>query len=342
MKAVQLKHPHEFQRIDVPEPGPPRPGEALVRVHRVGICGTDLAGYLGKMPFFRYPLIPGHELGVEVIDVGAGVSHIKPGDRCSIEPYMNCGACFACLRAASNCCMKLEVLGVHTDGGLRPRLLVPARKLHASSKLTCEQLALVETLAIGCHAVERGAPSAGDWVIVIGTGPIGLATLEFVRLSGARTIVLDVNPARLDFCRKTYSPNHALLCSGDASDLKAIEEITDGNLAGIVFDATGSMQSMSNALKYVSHTGKLVFVGIVNTDVSLFDPLLHRREATVYASRNALPADFTRIIRLIEERTIDTRPWITHRTPFDRLIEQFPSFTRAETRVVKAMVELEE
>jgi len=341
MHAIQLKQPGEFRRIELPAPARPAPGEALVRVHRVGICGTDTAGYLGKMPFYSYPRIPGHELGVEVIAVGDGGTQVKPGDRCSVEPYINCQNCFACNRGAGNCCVKLQVLGVHTDGGLRPQFLVPARKLHSSTQLSLEQLALVETLAIGCHAVNRGAPQQGEWVLLIGAGPIGLATLEFIRLTGARTIVLDMNASRIDFCRRTYHIEHAVLAQGNESDVAAIDEITGGDLASLVFDATGSPQSMSGAFNFVSHTGRLVFVGIVNSQVSFFDPLLHRREMTVYASRNALPADFKRIIGLIEAGQIDTRPWITHRTPFDRLINDFPSFTRPETGVVKAIVEID-
>ncbi len=127
MKAICLEKPETFRQIEVEEPAAPAPGQALVRTHRVGICGTDLSGYLGKMPFFRYPRIPGHELGVEVLAVGEGVTNVKVGDRCSIEPYMNCGDCHACRKGASNCCANLEVIGVMTDGGLRERFLLPAQ-----------------------------------------------------------------------------------------------------------------------------------------------------------------------------------------------------------------------
>ena len=178
-------------------------------------------------------------------------------------------------------------------------------------------------------------------MLLIGAGPIGLATLEFIRLTAARTIVLDMNAARLEFCRRTYNVEHAVLAQGNERDVSAIEEITGGDFASLVFDATGSPQSMSGAFNFVAHTGRLVFVGIVNSQVSFFDPLLHRREMTVYASRNALPADFQRIIGLIEAGQIDTRPWITHRTPFDRLIDDFPSFTKPETGVIKAIVDLD-
>src|SRR5207237_2211552 len=165
-------------------------------------CGTDSSGYLGKMPSFSYPRIPGHELGVEVVAVGPGVTSVKPGDRASVEPYINCQTCYSCTRGHTNCCEHHQTLGVHCDGGLRPHFVVPARKLHISRKLRFDQLALVETLAIGCHAVNRGNPQPGEHVLVIGAGPIGLSVVEFAKLSGARTIVMDMNAQRLAFVRE--------------------------------------------------------------------------------------------------------------------------------------------
>jgi len=193
MKAIRLQEPEHLERVDVDEPPAPGPGEALVATHRMGICGTDISGYLGKMPFFRYPRIPGHALGVQVLDVGPGVEHVKPGDRCSVEPYMNCGRCLACRRGAGNCCENLEVIGVMVDGGLRERFLLRADKLHPSKRLGFDQLALVETLGIGCHAVDRAAVGEGENVLVIGAGPIGLAAIEFAKVAGARVMVLDLN-----------------------------------------------------------------------------------------------------------------------------------------------------
>ena len=341
MKAILLREPGRFEQIGIDEPQKPGPGEALVRVHRVGICGTDISGYLGKMPFYSYPRIPGHELGVEVLEVGPDVTNVRPGDRCSIEPYMNCQRCFACRRGGCNCCENLQVLGVHTDGGLRPRFVLPARKLHPSKRLMLDQLALVETLAIGCHAVNRGAPKAGDNVLVVGAGPIGLSVIEFVKLTGATITVLDLNQKRLDFCKGQMGVAHAVRFTDEAEVLKGLTVLTDGALYPVVFDATGSPKSMCNAFNYVAHTGRLVFVGIVVNDVSFPDPLFHRREMTLFASRNALPEDFDRIIRLIEEGRIDTRPWITHRTPFADLIGNFPSYTKPETGVIKAVVEVD-
>ncbi|MBM4070691.1 MAG: zinc-binding alcohol dehydrogenase family protein [Planctomycetes bacterium] len=338
MQAILLEKPFQFAAVAIPEPARPGPGDALVRVHCVGICGTDYSGYQGKMPFYSYPRIPGHELGVEILAVGDGVTNVKPGERCSVEPYINDPDSYASKRGQSNCCPSLQVLGVHTDGGLRPRFILPARKLHPSARLTLEQLALVETLAIGCHAVNRGNPGPNDNVLIIGAGPIGLSVIEFVKLCGARVIVMDMNRQRLDFCRQAMGVADTILSTGDGSELRALEELTDGNLAEVVFDATGSDKSMSRALEYVAFAGRLVFVGITTQEIRFAHPLMHRRELTLLASRNALPADFTRIIGLIEQGRIDTRPWITHRAAFTDMIELFPRWLQPETGTVKAMV----
>ena len=340
MRAIRLEEPKHFVQVEIEEPTNPGPGKVLVRTHRMGVCGTDISGYLGKMPFFRYPRIPGHELGVEVLEVGEGVTHIKPGDRCSVEPYMNCGSCYPCKKGNGNCCETLNVIGVMIDGGLCEKFIIRADKLHPSSQLSFEQLALVETLAIGCHATDRGAPKPGEHVLIIGAGPIGLATLEFTRLTGAIVTVMDMNPARLDFCRKVYGVPHTVVFRGDGKELEEMKSITGGALYSVVTDATGNNRSMSHALNFVAHSGSLVYVGITTDEVSFPHPLLHRREITLKGSRNALPGDFSRIIGLMEDGTIDTNPWITHRISFNAVIQDFESFTRPETGVIKAMIEV--
>lgn len=335
MKALSLESPKNWKRVDIPGPARPKPGEALVRVHQVGICGTDISGYLGKMPFFSYPRIPGHELGVEVLEVGDGVTNVKPGDRCSVEPYINCQECYACRRGHTNCCENHQTLGVHCDGGLRPKFIVPARKLHISRTLGFDQLALVETLAIGCHATNRAALSADETCLIIGAGPIGLATLEFVKLTGAKTIVLDMNEQRLAFCRDTMGVESLLLSPKVDGDLRAKNQ---GRLPDVVIDATGNSASMASAFSLITHAGRLVFVGITQDEVRFRHPIFHKTEGTLLCSRNALSADFARIIKLIEEGRIDTRPWITHRASFEDLIDVFPSYTKPETGVIKAVV----
>lgn len=342
MKALQLEKPQQFRFIETPEPPTPGVGEALVRIQRVGICGTDYSGYLGKFPFFSYPRIPGHELGVTVLAVGSEVTNVKPGDRCSVEPYMNCGQCFPCRKGATNCCEFMKVLGVMMDGGLTERMVLPAHKLHPANKLSPEQCALVETLAIGCHAINRANPVAGEHVLVIGAGPIGLSVIEFAKLSGARTIVMDLSEQRLEFVQTQMGVSDTICSRGDGAEVEKLKQMTDGTLAQVVVDATGSNKSMSQAMTYCSFTARLVYVGITQAEVAFpHAPMMHRRELTLLASRNALPPDFPRIIKLIEDGKIDTRPWITHRVALGHIIEQFPTFTKPETGVIKAIVDME-
>ena len=341
MQALQLEKPHAFRVIDIPEPAAPGAGEAVVSVRAVGICGTDYGGYLGKMPFFSYPRIPGHELGVEVVEVGAGVANVAVGDRCCVEPYINCQQCHSCRRGLTNCCEHHQTLGVHCDGGLRPLFTVPARKLHRSPALAHEQNALVETLAIGCHAIDRGAPTASETVLVIGAGPIGLSVVEFAKLSGARVIVIDRVASRLAFVRERMGIADTLLATGTASDVDAVRELTDGRFCEVVVDATGSNASMGQSLAYAAFGGRVVFVGITQAEVSFpHAPVMHRRELSILASRNALSRDFARIIALIEAGRIDTAPWITHRIPFAVTIPTFPTLLEPASGVIKAVVEM--
>ena len=340
MRAIQISEVKTLKSIEIDEPSSPGPGEALVRTHRMGVCGTDISCYLGKFPFFDFPRIPGHELGVEVVAVGEGVTNVSAGDKCSIEPYMHCGECYACRRGAINCCQNLKVIGVMMDGGLCESFLVRAEKLHASTKLNYDQLALVETLAIGCHANDRGNPQGGDHALIIGMGPIGLATLEFARLTNATISVMDMNEARLDFVRKTYGIENTMLFKGDGSEVDRMKELTGGDMYQVITDATGNKHSMSGALQYIAPTGSLVYVGITTDELTFKHPVMHRPEASILASRNALPADFTRIIGLIEEGTINTDPWITHRTDFDNVLTDFESFTKPETGVIKAIIDV--
>jgi 2-desacetyl-2-hydroxyethyl bacteriochlorophyllide A dehydrogenase len=344
MQAIQFEKPHICKLVDVATPAPPAEGEVLVRVHNVGVCGTDISGFLGKMPFFSYPRIPGHELGVEVLARAKGATTVELGDRCSVEPYLNCQTCSACKRGHTNCCENNQTLGVHCDGGLRPYYILPARKLHVSRKLTYEQLALVETLAIGCHAINRANVQPNESLLVIGAGPIGLSVIEFAKLARANTIVMDVNPQRLQFCKTSMGISKTLVPKGDASDEETLKKLThDASLPTIVVDATGSNKSMSNALNYCGFAGRVVYVGITQAELTLpHAPVMHRRELTLLASRNALPDDFTRIIKLIEDGKLDTRPWITHRSKFEDLPNVFASYTKPETGVIKAMVQIDE
>ena len=339
MKALVLKSPGNLVLTEIPGLPPPPEGWALVRVRRIGVCGTDIHAYNGNQPFFSYPRILGHELGVEIVQVAENARGLNQGDLCSVEPYLNCGRCIACRRGKENCCTSLQVLGVHVDGGQREFLHVPTAKLHGSRRLSLDQLALVETLGIGAHAVNRAAVEAGETVLVIGAGPIGMAVIQFAAAAGARVIAMDVNKARLAFCRDTLGVEDTLNAS-ESDVLADVQRLTDGDLPTAVFDATGNPHSMMGSFAFPAHGGRLVFVGLFQGDVTFSDPGFHKRELTLMGSRNARSEDFTRIIGLIESGTIDTTPWITHRAPFADVPTRFQEWVKPRAGVLKAMIDL--
>lgn len=338
MKTVVLREPGSFELTGTEPPGDPEAGEALIRVHCVGICGTDLHAYRGRQPYFTYPRILGHELGVEIVALGPDTDHLglTVGDACAVEAYLNCGSCSACRRGRTNCCASLKVLGVHVDGGMQEYCRLPANKL-IKSDLSYEKLATVEMLSIGAHAVNRSQPAQGENVLVIGAGPIGLGAIQFAKLAGANVIVAEVNPARVAFCSENIGIQHFV----DGRSTHLVEELREtcgGDLPTTVFDATGNVHSMNNTFNLVEQAGKIVFISLVQHDITFSDPEFHRREVTLMSSRNATRTDFASVVKAIEQREINLDPWITHRATPEAMMEEFESWLKPETGVVKAML----
>ena len=339
MKAIILNKPSQFlqtKKTDIPNKI--RVNEAIVRVHRVGICGTDLHAFQGVQPFFSYPRILGHELGVEILQIGENLKGLKAGDFCAVEPYLHCGNCVACRRGKTNCCVNLKVLGVHVDGGLRESLIIPTNKLHKSNKLTLDQLALVEPLSIGFHAVQRANIEKGEFVLVVGAGPIGLSVIQFIQFLDVKIIVMDINEERLKFAEKHF--NIEAIIKVSENSLNELEELTNGELPIIVFDATGNQPSMNNTFNLVAAGGQIVFVGLFQGEVTFNDPNAHKREITLHRSRNATGDDFRQVIGLLESGEVNINPWITHRVLFDEVTNQFESWLDLNSNFIKAVIEV--
>ena len=301
------------------------PDQALVRIRRVGVCGSDFHAFRGSQPVYTYPRVLGHEMSGEVVDVPETGGGIAIGDRCAIEPYQACGHCRSCRLDRPNCCEQLRVLGIHVDGGMSGFLRVPAHLLHRSEKLSLDQLALVEPLGIGAHAVQRSKLASGERAIVVGAGPIGLSVVQFARAAGAEVTVIERSEARRTFARQFTD---AVLDT--AGDLQA----------DVVFDATGNARAMADSLSLVAPAGRLVFVGLTKEPIALDDSLFHVREITLHASRNSAH-QFPRIIRMIEEGKIDTAPWINSRLRLREVPEGFDALTE-RSDLVKAMINVEE
>lgn len=339
MKTIVLEQPGILRLTETEPPSQPGLDEALVQVRRVGICGTDLHAFAGNQNFFSYPRILGHELAVEVVALGPSEQDlaVAVGDHCCVVPYLNCGECIACRRGKTNCCVRMRVLGVHLDGGMREFITLPADKLIKSEALPLEHLALVEMLCIGAHAVRRAQPEAGETALVIGAGPIGLAVCQFALLSGVKVMMLDISDKRLEFCRQHFSLEAVI--DGKNDPLAQLHQHLQGELPTAVFDATGSPKSMSQAFEYVAHGGSLTFVGHIPGDITFRDPDFHQREMTLLASRNATRDDFAWSLQMLQQGKINLTPWITQQVSPEEIIAAFPTWLNPASGLIKSLLE---
>jgi len=298
--------------------------EAFIRMEKIGLCGSDYHAFAGKHPIYTYPRVLGHELSGVVVKVPENDKGIRPGDRCAIEPYMSCGRCRACAKGRNNCCERIRLLGIHVDGGMQEFLSVPVALLHKSDILSLDQLALVETLGIGAHAVARGDLKRGEEAIVVGAGPIGIAVAQFASALGAAVHIIERNE-----WRQRFVENMGFAASSSPAGL----------CADVVFDATGNAEAMAESLNIVATGGNLVYVGLTSEPICISDSLFHRREITLMASRNSYDV-FPRIIRQIEEGKIDTSPWITDRLSLSEVPSQFQHLSKKQT-LIKAIVDVQ-
>jgi 2-desacetyl-2-hydroxyethyl bacteriochlorophyllide A dehydrogenase len=338
MNILTCISPGHFEYGDALKPEVTK-NQALLKIKRIGICGTDLHAFEGTQPFFNYPRILGHELGAELIDID-GNSDFKPGEIITLIPYFNCGVCIACRNEKPNCCTSIKVCGVHIDGGMSEYLSVPSYSLVHGNGLSLDALALVEPLAIGAHAIRRANIKAGEYVLVVGAGPIGLGTMEFARLAGAQVIALDINDARLTFCKEKLNVSHSINASM-VDVVQRLEEITNGDMPTVVIDATGSLKAINNAFQFMAHGGRYILVGLQKEPISFSHPEFHKREATLMSSRNATREDFENVIKAMKSGSVDPTTYITHRVKFDQVKTEFKNWLNPANGVIKAIVELD-
>ncbi|WJR68178.1 zinc-binding alcohol dehydrogenase family protein [Neorhizobium sp. CSC1952] len=335
MLTVICEAPGKLSTIDRPKPLRGE-GEVLLKLRRIGVCGTDLHIFTGNQPYLSYPRVMGHELAATVEEAPAG-SRLAAGDTVSIIPYISCGHCSACLKGKTNCCRNIGVLGVHRDGGMTEYLSLPEEFVLKADGLSLDQAAMVEFLAIGAHAVARARIEPGQKVLVTGAGPIGLAVAIFAKLDGGDVTLLDGRADRLEFGRRHLGTTSTVqLGNGDLEQLSAI---TGGDFFDTVFDATGNAKAIERGFGFVAHGGTYVLVSIVSSDITFSDPEFHKRETSLLGSRNATRADFQRVMQAMRAGNIP-EALITHRMMLRDVPEGFRKLTDPAAGVVKALVEV--
>jgi len=294
-------------------------GFSLLRVCNIGICGTDIHAFAGNQPFFQYPRILGHELAVEIVESDT----FATGELATIIPYFNCEACDACAAGKPNCCEKIQVFGVHIDGGMREYISVEDRFILPGKGLSADELALVEPLSIAAHGLRRAAIKPGEKVLVMGAGPIGLFTILLAKIQGASIEVAEPNAARLQFC----------------IDQLGVTEASSVAYSTVI-DATGNLNAIESGFAKIAHGGKYVLIGLQKQPISFSHPEFHKREATLLSSRNATVEDFNYIMDLFRSGKINASLFISHRFGKNQLLDIFTNSSAPGSQVIKSMVNL--
>jgi len=336
MKALVCSTPHQLDYIDVDLPVL-QSRQTLLKIERIGICGTDLHAFEGTQPFFNYPRILGHELAATIVETDA--SGFSVGEKVTFIPYFNCGVCIACRMNKPNCCTTINVCGVHVDGGMREYITVPDYSLIHGGELSFDELALVEPLAIGAHGVKRANVEPNEFVLVVGAGPIGLGTMEFARIAGGKVIAMDINDDRLQFCKDKLQVTDTVNPLTE-NVLEKLAAITNSDMPTVIIDATGSLKAINNAFQYLAHGGRYVLVGLQKGDINFNHPEFHKRESTLMSSRNATRADFEHVIASMKQKLVNPTTYITHRVHFNEVKDNFETWLNPANGVIKAMISL--
>lgn len=320
MKTAVLKEPNKMEITDREDITSVEDNEVVIAIKKVGICGTDIHAFSGNQPFFEYPRVLGHELSGVVEIIGASESSVKRGDKVTVIPYIHCGKCVACRSGKTNCCTDMKVIGVHQDGGMSEFLKVPEENVIVVNNLSLEDAAIIEPLCIGAHAVHRANIKKEELVLIVGTGPIGLGVARMAKLKGAKTIVMDLNEERLNFCQE-WADCDEVIQGGDGA-YERLLEINNRELPTTVFDATGNKNSMETSFTFTAHGGQLIYVGLVKDVITFHDPDFHAKELTLKASRNATKADFEFVIDCLSKGLIK-EGYVTNRIDFHEVPDFF-------------------
>ena len=309
MKAIKLEKPWEVSCVELPMPEPGE-GEALIRIHAAGICGSDIGAFRGTNGLVSYPRIIGHELAGEIVSIPEhNARGLKPGDRVVIDPYLYCGHCYPCSIGRTNCCTELHVLGVHVDGGMAEYYCHPADMLIPIPEgMSWTEAAMAEPLTISLHGIHRGGLKAGEYCAVIGAGPIGLAAALVAQAYGARAILLDLVQERLDFAKELgieYTIN-----SANCDPTEEIRRITGGVMAQQVMECSGANPAIRAALDYVSHAGRITLTGWPKQETAIPTDMITKKEIDIRGARTSA-GEFEEALKLIHEKRVDMTRLLT-------------------------------
>lgn len=339
MKALQVEAPGKIQVVDVPPPRP-KSDEVLLRVRMVGMCGTDLSTFRGKNPLVSYPRILGHEIAATVEAAPtAGNGRTQVGTNVAVSPYANCGSCTSCRRGRPNACRFNETFGVQRDGALTEFVAVPADKIYPAEGLQLQELALVEPLSIGFHAVARVRVSKEDTVAIFGCGGVGLGAIAGAARRGATVIGIDIDDRKLTLARAAGA-QFTIHSQRDQLN-ERLRELTAGHGPDVVIEAIGTAPTFRAAVEEVAFTGRVVYIGYTKEPVSYETRLFVQKELDIVGSRNAVPEDFRAVIEMLQQGGFPVDQAISKIVPLTEAAAALEEWSAFPTKFSKILVRLD-
>jgi threonine dehydrogenase-like Zn-dependent dehydrogenase len=337
VKAVVVHEPGRATLADIPEPSASSE-DALLQIRMIGLCGTDLSTFRGKNPLVTFPRVLGHEVAATILHSAKDTpNNLASGTAVTLAPYTACGQCASCLRGRPNACKSNQTLGVQRDGALTERIAIPPEKLYTAN-LSLKELCLVEPLTVGFHAATRGRITKQDTVAVFGCGGVGLGAISAAAFHGARVIAIDMDEAKLEIARKAGAIE--LIHSGQDDLHQQLSKLTDGHGPDCIIEAIGLPQTFRASVEEVAFSGRVVYIGYAKEPVAYETRLFVQKELDIMGSRNALPADFREVIRMLEEHQFPIDDIISAVVPIEETPEILRQWSENPTAYTKIMVQV--
>lgn len=336
MKAVQIVNTHEMRVVDIDKPVL-KAGEVMVKIEYVGFCGSDLNTYLGRNPLVNLPIIPGHEVGAVIEEIGEGVPEgFTKGMNVTLNPYTNCGKCASCRNGRVNACEHNETLGVQRNGVMCEYAVLPWQKIIPAEGISSRTCALIEPMSVGFHAVSRAQVTDNEFVMVVGCGMVGLGAVIRACKRGASVIAVDIDDEKLALAKRigaAYTVN-----SMTENVHERIQSITGGFGVDVVIEAVGSPATYVMAIEEVSFTGRVTYIGYSKTEVSFQTKLFVQKELDIRGSRNALPSDFRAVINYLKAGNCPVDELISNETGPEGAFDAMKEWASNPSKVFRILV----
>lgn len=339
MKAICIEKPGKVVLKEIEKPVR-KPGEALLKLLYGGICGSDLGSYRGTNAYVSYPRIPGHEFSAEIVEIDENEEGLKPGMIVTCNPYFNCGTCYSCRRGLVNACTGNETMGVQREGAFAEYITMPVERIYDGKGLDPKVLTLIEPFCISYHGVQRANVKAGEKVLVVGAGTIGVLAAVAAKAKGAEVTICDVAPDKLEYACRTFGLDHKLLNESPEAFAKGVAALTDGNGFDVTIEAVGMPETFMNCIDAACFGARVVLIGVSKRNLdNFFFTIIQKKELNIYGSRNAMKKDFVELIDLVKSGGIDLEKIVTNTYKWTDAPQAFEEFSANAGKMLKVVID---